>query len=102
MELNTGNIIWILFILVIIIPSGVTFREGVNRIVLLSLYPHYSCHQTGVMLNSAVKAANGDVASVDRIIAKLKGNKSDYMTSSCSISAVYRWNTHPALTSVWF
>lgn len=76
--------------------------DGIKRIVLLPMYPHYSCWQTGTMFMTAIRTLYGDVTVLDKFLSKSKRASSNMLsTDPVVISAVYRWNTHPFLLSFW-
>lgn len=72
-----------------------------QRLILLPLYPHYSCFQTGTMLNIAVKALDEQTKplSEDGICSM------DYRVRTMShvsfrCSTIDRWSNHPAVINV--
>lgn len=75
--------------------------EGINRLILLPLYPQYSCFLTGTMLNTALGTMFGEVMSGDIVMAKLQGIKPSMSDNMCKVTAIYRWNAHPVLMSFW-
>lgn len=72
-----------------------------DRLILLPLYPHYSCFQTGTMLNIAVKALDeltkslleDDTYSVDYRVRTMS-----HVSFRCS--TIDRWSSHPAVIDV--
>lgn len=72
-----------------------------QRLILLPLYPHYSCFQTGTMLNIAVKALDEQTKplSEDGIyLMDYRVRTMSHVAFRCS--TVDRWSNHPALINV--
>ncbi|VDK61348.1 unnamed protein product [Cylicostephanus goldi] len=71
-------------------------KGGCSRLVLLPFYPHYSCAQSGVLLNEAERVlqtftvpatVDGKEVANERIVPNT--------SESFRVSALHRWSSHP-------
>ncbi|MFH4973795.1 hypothetical protein AB6A40_000504 [Gnathostoma spinigerum] len=78
-------------------------REGTDQLVLLPLYPHYSCFYTGMLLNHAInqicKRTNHFVDDTDDIFSTRIVPMSPV---SFKVTAVDRWSGHPVMSNMWY
>uniref|UniRef100_A0A0R3RTQ5 Ferrochelatase n=1 Tax=Elaeophora elaphi TaxID=1147741 RepID=A0A0R3RTQ5_9BILA len=87
------------------IPRTITelIRQGMERLILLPLYPHYSCFQTGTMLNIAVKALNELTKPFSKDGIYLMDYRVRIMSHvSFHCSTIDRWSNHPAVVNLWY
>ncbi|TKR93237.1 hypothetical protein L596_007731 [Steinernema carpocapsae] len=78
-------------------------RKGLNRLVVLPLYPHYSCFQTGIMLNKVAKAVLEKTTVLEKKPEEGKEAERIVPMSETSFvaSTVDRWSAHPVLPYCW-
>ncbi|MCP9260083.1 BMA-FECL-1 [Dirofilaria immitis] len=78
-------------------------RQGVQRLILLPLYPHYSCFQTGTMLNVAVKVLDQQTEPLLKDgISSMNYRVRTMSHISFRCSAIDRWSNHPAVINFWY
>ncbi|KAL6731943.1 hypothetical protein Aduo_002760 [Ancylostoma duodenale] len=77
-------------------------RGGCSRIVLMPFYPHYSCAQSGVLLNEAERVLQTFTVSAT-VDGKEVPNERIVPNSSESfrVSALHRWSSHPVVSEYW-
>ncbi|KAK6731838.1 hypothetical protein RB195_007973 [Necator americanus] len=77
-------------------------KGGCSRIVLMPFYPHFSCAQSGALLNEAERVLqtftvpstiDGKEVPNERIVP----NSSE----SFHVSALHRWSSHPVVSEYW-
>uniref|UniRef100_A0A915PJD6 Uncharacterized protein n=1 Tax=Setaria digitata TaxID=48799 RepID=A0A915PJD6_9BILA len=82
------------------VPKTITdlIRRGMERLILLPLYPHYSCFRTGTMLNIAVKALDEQTKPLSKDGISLMDHRVRTMSHvSFRCSTIDRWSNHPAV-----
>ncbi|KAK6106514.1 Ferrochelatase family protein [Brugia pahangi] len=78
-------------------------RKGIQRLILLPLYPHYSCFQTGTMLNIAVKALDEQTKPLSKDgICSMDYRVRTMSHVSFRCSTIDRWSSHPAIINFWY
>ncbi|OZC12807.1 hypothetical protein X798_00441 [Onchocerca flexuosa] len=77
-------------------------RRGMQRFILLPLYPHYSCFQTGTMLNIAVKVLDEQTIPLLKDGIGLMDHRVRTMSHvSFRCSTIDQWSNHPAVINFW-
>ncbi|KAL3997929.1 Ferrochelatase family protein [Acanthocheilonema viteae] len=87
------------------IPKTISelIRQGMQRLILLPLYPHYSCFQTGTMLNIAVKALDEQTKPLSEDGIYLMDYRVRTMSHvSFRCSTIDRWSNHPVVVNFWY
>ncbi|CAG9537712.1 unnamed protein product [Cercopithifilaria johnstoni] len=87
------------------IPKTISelIRQGMQRLILLPLYPHYSCFQTGTMLNIAVNALDEQTKPLSEDGIHLMDYRVRTMSHvSFRCSTIDRWSNHPAIVNLWY
>lgn len=78
-------------------------RNGYSHVVVVPLYPHFCCAQTGFLLNeverslqtfTVASAIDGREVPCERIMPNT--------SNSFRVSALHRWGNHPVLSEVSF
>lgn len=81
--------------------STFLFSKGMQRLVIVPLYPHYSCFRTGTMLNVAVGALDEQTIPLAKEGLPVENHRVRVMSHvSFQCSTVDRWSTHPAIIDV--
>ncbi|VDN28203.1 unnamed protein product [Gongylonema pulchrum] len=76
-------------------------KMGMEQLILLPLYPHYSCFRTGTMLNTAVEALDEQTLPLAKDGINVMDHRVRPMSHiSFRCSTIDRWSTHPALINV--
>ncbi|VDN39845.1 unnamed protein product [Gongylonema pulchrum] len=77
-------------------------KMGMEQLILLPLYPHYSCFRTGTMLNTAVEALDEQTLPLAKDGINVMDHRVRPMSHiSFRCSTIDRWSTHPALINFW-
>ncbi|VDM40775.1 unnamed protein product [Toxocara canis] len=75
-------------------------RSGLDRLILLPLYAHYSCFRTGTMLNVAVNMIDKKTVPVTDNGHSLPNQRTIPMSDiTFECTAIDRWSAHPLLAS---
>ncbi|KHN80432.1 Dihydroorotate dehydrogenase (quinone), mitochondrial [Toxocara canis] len=78
-------------------------RSGLDRLILLPLYAHYSCFRTGTMLNVAVNMIDKKTVPVTDNGHSLPNQRTIPMSDiTFECTAIDRWSAHPLLASYWY
>lgn len=72
-----------------------------QRLILLPLYPQYSCFRTGTMLNVAAEVLDEQTLPLAKDGINIMDERVRSMSHiSFQCSTIDRWSTHPAIISV--
>uniref|UniRef100_A0A1I7YRQ0 Ferrochelatase n=1 Tax=Steinernema glaseri TaxID=37863 RepID=A0A1I7YRQ0_9BILA len=78
-------------------------QTGVNRLVVLPLYPNYSCFQTGSLLNRVSRIVLEKTEPLESVVEGKKQVERIVPMADVSfeVSTIDRWSAHPVLPSFW-